>query len=407
MLIDTHIASVAAKEWTKVLSILTSELRDLSLAEEMTQEAFVKAIEQWPASGVPQRPGAWLLTVARRGAIDRLRRASVGREKTAVVARLEQSISPAATAVDTSLVRDEQLQLIFACCHPALSLETQLALVLRCVLGLSTKSVAHAFVVSEATMAQRLVRGKRKIKQSAIPLHMPDDAVLTDRLAVVHSAIYLLYNQGYLSGNQDKDPLDVSSEAIRLARLLASLMPESSETKALLALLLLIESRSEAHETDKTIVLLADQDRTLWRWPLIDEAQHLLDQSLKLGKGGLYQLQAAIASLHCIHDPEATDWTQIELLYRSLITAADTPVVRLNHCVAVAMTTSPAQALVLLAPLEEALNNYHYYFSTKGELLYRNGQYDEARQAFERALSLTQNKKEKAFLRNQITKGQL
>ena len=399
--INNHVAEVATNEWRKVVAILANELADLEIAEEATQEAFSTAITQWPTSGIPQRPGAWLLSVARRKAIDYIKREINGRNKTELLSQLEQRQSPAAVAIDMSLVRDEQLQLIFSCCHPSLSVETQLGLTMRCVLGIPTPDVAKAFLISEQALAQRLVRGKRKIKDSVIPLTMPSDAEIIDRLTVVHKAIYLLYNKGYLETDTNTD---FSKEAIRLAKIVAELVADDAEGLGLLALLFYTESRKDARQIENQLILLEDQDRKLWDWETIDTANKILDQAVVLEKTGPYQIQAAINALHAVATFEETDWQQIELLYISLLKIYNTPVIKLNYAIAVSFTQSPKEALKILDNIESELKNYHYFYSTKGELLFRDKQFKKANEQFEQALSLATNILEQDFLKTQIEK---
>ncbi len=400
-----HITLVATEEWSKVVAVLASELRDIALAEEVTQDAFTSALEQWPSSGVPQRPGAWLLTVARRRAIDRIRREVTGRSKLETIGRLEARLSPAAAAVDSSLVRDEQLQLVFACCHPSLSLETQLALTLRCVAGLSTQDLASAFLISEPTMAQRLVRGKRKIRDSSIPLSMPADGEILSRVTVVHHTIYLIYNNGYVDANGEYlVKADLTAEAIRLARLVVSLLPSDPESKGLLALFLLLEARRSARtDGDGNLVLLGDQDRSSWDQRLIREGNQLIEAAMKREQPGPYQIQAAINSLHCgTQDSGETDWRQIELLYGSLLEFSPTPIVKLNRAVAVLMSRGPDAALELVDGLMGELDAFHYAHSARAKMLAKLGRQAEARDAYRRAIELVTNDAERAFLSNKL-----
>ncbi len=400
-----HIAHVASEEWTKVVAVLTSELRDIALAEEVTQDAFAAALEQWPSSGVPQRPGAWLLTVARRRAIDRIRREATGRSKVETIGRLEARLSPAAVAIDSSLVRDEQLQLLFACSHPALSVEVQLALVLRCVAGVSTPDLAAAFLISESAMAQRLVRGKRKIRDSAIPLSMPADSEILSRISVVHQTIYLIYNNGYVHPSGELlIENDLTEEAIRLARLVVRLIPSDPESKGLLALFLLSESRRPARtDCDNNLVLLADQDRSKWDQSMISEGNELIAAAIRREQPGPYQIQAAINALHCdAKTAEDTDWPQIELLYHSLVQHTPTPIVKLNLAVAISMSRGPAEALPLLDRLMPELEKFHYAHAARAEILVRLERYEEARAAYREALELVRNESERTFLNNAL-----
>ena len=395
-----QVHKIASDEWPKVAAILTAELKDIGLAEECTQDAFTKAIEQWPGAGVPQRPGAWLLTVARRGAIDILRRNKTGEAKTELVAQLELATSPAATAVDMSLVRDEQLQLLFGCCHPALSVEAQIALTLRCVLGVSTPRIAAAFLVPEATLAQRLGRAKKKIKAAGIGLRMPSDAELLDRTAAVHKIIYLTYNDGYIE-EPNRDPTKrLGPEAIRLAQLLAELLADNAETHGLLALMSFLEGRAPARVVDGKLVLLENQDRTLWNDQLIEQGKQSLQRALVLENPGPYQMQAAINELHCAPNSTDTDWRQIAMLYSRLLGHTDTPVIRLNHAVAVGLSETPESGLGLLKSLEDDLASYHYYWAAKGDLNIRAG--NSGANDFKRAIELCDNDLERELLAKKL-----
>jgi RNA polymerase sigma-70 factor, ECF subfamily len=384
------IEQVFREHWSRVLAFLVGFLGDFDLAEEACQEAFAIAAERWPRDGVPANPRGWLLATARNRAIDRLRRERTLAEKT----RLLHTRIPAEAVedvMDDPVIADERLELIFCCCHPALAIEAQVALTLRALGGLSTEEIASAFMVAPETMKRRLSRAKAKIAATRIPFAVPDDHLLPDRLAAVLAVVYLIFNEGY--GGR----IDLTAEAIRLGRSLAELMPDESEVLGLLALMLLIDARRDARLHDDVLVLLADQDRSLWDTERIEEGRALLDRALELrGRGG-YVLQAAIASLHC-SDP--VDWRQIAALYSELVALTGSPVVALNRAVAVAEAGDPQSALEMVEGL--GLDDYRYVHSTRAELLVRLDRPEEARAEYLHALELTRSERDRQFLRRRL-----
>ncbi len=378
----------------RTLAILAPALGDVELAEDAVQEACAAALERWPRDGAPANPGAWLLTTARNRAIDRIRREQTLRRKTELLAALAETEPPAEEKEDDT-IPDERLSLIFACCHPALAPEAQVALTLRSLGGLTTEEIGRAFLVPEPTMAQRLVRAKHKIRAAGIPLRVPPDHLLPERVRAVLAVVYLIFNEGY--GPPPR--AELCEEAIRLGKVLALLMPDEAEALGLLALMLLHDARRASRlDEEGELVLLADQDRSLWDEKRTEEGRRVLDRALPLRRPGPYQVQAAIASLHL--EPE-TDWLQIAALYKRLESLAPSPVVELNRAVAVAMAEGPERGLALMDGID-GLGDCRHLHSARADLLRRLGRGAEAAEAYDRALALASQPAERAFLERRL-----
>ena len=383
-------------EWGQVVATLIGLTGDWDLAEDCAQDAFASALTNWRRDGVPRRPGAWLTTTARNRAIDRLRRDAAGAGKVRQLAVLTRDPDEPHDEIP-----DERLRLIFTCCHPALPFPARVALTLRTLAGLSTAEIARAFLTAESTMAQRLVRAKRKIHEAGIPYRVPPVEVLSPRLAAVLAVLYLIFNQGY----DEEDGRALTAEAIRLARLLIRLMPQEPEPRGLLALMLLHESRRATRTDGGVLVTLENQDRSRWDQPLIAEGVATLDQALAMGRTGGYQVQAAIAACHVTApDATSTDWPQIAALYTELARLAPSPVVDLNHAVAVAMADGIRAGLALVDEITASgrLDRYHLLPATRADLLRRGGRAAEARAAYEQALQLAPTEAERRYLSSRL-----
>jgi RNA polymerase sigma-70 factor (ECF subfamily) len=393
---EAEVGRIFREESGRAVAALIRVFGDIDLAEDAVQEAFAVVLRKWPRDGVPPNPGGWITTTARNHAIDRLRRESRGRQLLSELAVLLPADEEAGMAEEVGPVEDDRLRLIFTCCHPALSTEAQVALTLRLLGGLSAKQVARAFLVAEATMARRLVRAKHKIKAARIPYRVPAAHELPDRLRPVLAVVYLIYNAGLSSPAEP----GLCAEAIRLARILAALLPDEPEVAGLLALLLLTDSRRASRtRPDGALVLLGEQDRTQWDRALIAEGQAIVRRCLRRNQPGPYQLQAAINAVHADAATfEQTDWPQIVALYDQLLAVAPTPVVALNRAIAIGEVHGPAAALALVNELD--LDNYHPFHATRADLLRRLGRHREAAAAYQRAAAMAPTKAERDFLRH-------
>jgi len=394
-----QIETTFREEHGRVLAALISQLGDFTLAEDALQDALVNALERWEVDGVPRNPGAWLTTVARRRAIDRLRRASLHDSQAAI-------LDPADDEEETEMesIPDDRLKLMFTCCHPALALEAQVALTLHTLGGLSTPEIARAFLVPVPTMAQRLARARAKIRTAGIPYRVPPAELLPERLDALLAVIYLIFNEGYVATSGDRlTRADLCHEAIRLGRVLVDLLPDSAESRGLLALMLLHDSRRETRlNAAGELVLLDEQDRTRWDRAKISEGIAVLDEALTLRDPGPYQVQAAISALHAeAATPEATDWPQIAALYASLALMMPSPVVEVNRAVATAMAQNPGVGLVMLHRIE-GVEAYYPYHAARADLLRRTNQREAAADAYRLALDLCQNSAERGYLQRRL-----
>jgi RNA polymerase sigma-70 factor (ECF subfamily) len=392
---------VFREETARAVAALIRATGDFALAEECWQDACEQALRTWPERGIPDNAGAWLFRTARNRAVDRLRRDRVGREKTAAAAQIDEL---RAMGDDMHEIPDDRLRLLCTCCHPALSLEARVALTLRTVAGLTTRQIARAFLVPEPTLAQRISRAKRKIREAKIPFRIPARDALAERLTGVRAVLYLVFNEGYAATDGDLVRAELGDEAIRLTRLLAELVPNEPETEGLLALMLLQHARRAARtDASGDLVLLEDQDRSRWDQAMIDEGLALLARP---ARDGPYRLQAEIAARHAAAPrAEDTDWAEIATLYARLYALQPSPVVALNRAVAIAMADGPQAGLRAMEPLRDELDRYHLFHSAQADLLRRAGRLDEAADAYRRALAIATNEAERRFLEGRLAEA--
>jgi RNA polymerase sigma-70 factor (ECF subfamily) len=404
--VSRAVEAVYRQEWSRIIGALVRATRSLEIAEDAVQEAFAIAVQAWPATGIPNRPAAWITTTARRRAIDRLRSASVA-QKTALRVAALQNLEALDDDPDDELaaVPDDQLRLVFLCCHPSLALEAQVALTLRTVAGLSTASIARAFLVPESTMGQRLVRAKRKVEAAGIPFTVPAPERLPDRLDAVLTVVYLVFNEGYSATAGDAlVRRELCAEAIRLGRLLVALLPDEPEVEALLALMILHHSRRDTRiDAQGVLAPLEEQDRSQWDREAIEEGATLVESALRRGRPGPLQVQASIAALHAQAPTMAdTDWSQIAALYDVLNSRWPSPVVALNRAVAVGMSEGPETGLALLDELGADLNGYHLRHAALADLLRRAGRFEEATVEYQHAVALAGTAPERAYLERRL-----
>jgi RNA polymerase sigma-70 factor (ECF subfamily) len=395
------------EESGRILATLIGLLGDFDLAEEMLQEAYAVALQKWPSEGTPANPRAWLISTARHKAIDRLRRDRRFERKSEEIAKTAEIAARPESDREEEMFADDRLRLIFTCCHPSLPVEARVALTLRTVCGITTEEISRAFLIPVATMAQRLVRAKGKIREAGIPYRVPSPEELRDRLDGVLLVVYLIFNEGYLASSGDAlIRRELCAEAIRLGRVLCDLLPKQAEAQALLGLILLHDSRRDSRvSAEGELVLLEEQDRSLWHREQIQEGTELVESALRRGANGVYALQASIAALHAnAKTPKDTDWPQIAALYDALLRTHESPVIEVNRAVAVAMGRSVEEGLALLDELDrrKELEEFHLLPAARADLLRRLGRMAEAAEAYRRALALTTNDIERRFLRRRL-----
>lgn len=399
---ESQIEKTFREEHGRVIAALISQFQDFDLAEDALQDALVNALENWQRDGIPDNPGAWLTTAAKRRAIDRIRRTATLERRLQV---LDPPLSYDGPDMDETQIPDDRLKLMFTCCHPSLALETQIALTLHTLGGLTTHELARAFIVPEPTMAQRLARARAKIRNAGIPYRVPPVELLPERLDALLAVIYLIFNEGYSATSGD-EPIrkELCLEAIRLGRVITMLMPGNAETRGLLALMLLHDSRRGARlDESGELILLSQQDRSRWDRSKMREGIEILDEALTLSSPGPYQVQAAISALHAeAPDAESTDWRQIAELYKTLARMTPSPVVEVNRAVAVAMVDGPLPGLRILETVRERAKGYYPFHVVRADLLRRSGQIEEAIESYKQAIALCDNPAEQSHLQRQL-----